>query len=444
MKTPWPLAVLLLGAPAFAKPCPEGDVRVRAKTPVHRGPGLNYPVVQFLEQDGCARLEQVSVDARWTMLRLEASYGWVLTDRLDASGQEAAAAARPDAAPIGSGTERSFGQVVERSVLRERPQTGAPPRRVLPAGVRVLPLQLTADGAWVEVRDDRGDVGWMERAHLAGGTELPLASADVPGEIGLSEEALSAAAQDDAVRLARRRVGARDEGVHLTVGLFGAAVMPTQRFDSDGGPRNRRYGLSALSGAGSIEVQLTDMGPITARTGYTFGLIDGLATDDNPEQSAGGRMHDLVLRFGWPLALGSAVLTPELGYGLAVLDLDPALPGERQVTFVSTATHLGLAGVRFQLPFAERLLLEADAAFAMGSSSPGPGSLGSAGGLAVGGRGSAGVQYMANAAFGVTLRYALEGFSADWSGTGSFDRSLTWASVGELRQALLLGASFSI
>ena len=43
-------------------------VFVRAKTPVRRGPGLNYPVSSFLEQGGCMAFLEISADERWALV----------------------------------------------------------------------------------------------------------------------------------------------------------------------------------------------------------------------------------------------------------------------------------------------------------------------------------------------------------------------------------------
>lgn len=438
------LLVLLAGlAEGTARAaCSDGQVRVRGKTPVRRGPGLNYPVSRFLESARCAPLEQVSTQGRWALLRLGDDFGWVPVARLSEQSRARAEAARADAAPIGSGTARAFAMVIERAVLRERPQPGAPPRRILPVDARVLPLRVTQDTAWVEVRDDRGDVGWVERARVAGGlalAELPRLEPEPPsgpaGHLPVLE--------GSAARLARRRVGARSEGVHLTAALFGAAVLPTQRLDSDGEAGIRRYDLSALSGGLGAELQLTDLGPVTARLGLTLAVLGGIESD-GAEGAAGGTTLAVTARAGWPIDLGGVVLSPELGYALDATQIDVALPGARVATFVSTETHLGLLGARAQAPLGDRFLVEADLALALGGTSPSPGSLGSGGGLAWGGRASMGAYLMIDEALGVLARYQLDGFSADFSGTGTLDPTITRATVGELRQAILLGAAYSL
>jgi hypothetical protein len=137
-------------------------------------------------------------------------------------------------------------------------------------------------------------------------------------------------------------------------------------------------------------------------------------------------------------------VSPEAGYAFDATDLDVALPGARSATFVSTATHVGLIGARVQRPIGAQLLLEADFAFALGATTPSPGSLGASGGLAVGGRASVGGYFMFDAAWGLLARYAVAGFSADFSGTGTLDPSIGRATLGELRQSLLLGAAYSL
>lgn len=446
LSTLWVLGlVAIVGLPGEARAaCPTGQVFVRAKTPVRQGPALNYEVSRFLERGRCAGLEQVSMDGRWTLLRLGDAFGWVTTDRLDAVGQERAAAAKATSAPIGSGTERAFSEVVERAVLFDRPQSGATPRRIFQAGARVLALRLTPDGAWVEVRDDRGDVGWVERERLAGGklSELPEVR-PLEAESAETLEAPLEVPEAFSTARARRRMGAQDEGVHLTASALGAALFPMQRLDSDGVRGIRRYDLQALSAGAAVDLQLTDLGPITARMGGILGVLSGLAANEG-EGSSGGSLASLVLRAGLPLSLGTTVLTPEVGYAFDATDLDVAPPGGREPTFVSSQVHAGLAGARLQVPVSEAILLEGDLAATLGVVSSRPGTLGASGGLAFGAKASVGAQYLFDAAFGLVARYVAEGFTADFSGTGSLDPTITRATLGELRQALLFGASYAL
>lgn len=436
-------AVAALSGPgvAHAKCAKSKDVFVRAKTPVRKGPGLNYSVASFLEEGRCGGLEQVSLDGRWALLRFGSEFGWVFTERLSAKGQERARRTKASSAPIGSGVSRSFARVTTPSVLRERPQAGARPRRVLPEGTRLLPLKLTPDGLWAEVRDDRGDIGWIQREDLSGEAidQLPLQRPD------LSEAVTTRVKGPDmsSVR-AHRRMGAQANGVHLTTSVFAGLWVPMQRLDSDGVRGLRRYDLSAVAAGLGIELQLSDLGPITARGGFSYGAISGISSEDTPDQEAGGSTSALVLRAGWPLAIGTAVITPEVGYAFDSTTLDVALPGSADATFVSSDTHMGLAGARLQVPLMPELLIEGDLALGIGGTSASPGTLGASGGLAVGGRASVGAQLLFDAAFGLVVRYLVDGFTTSYSGTGTLDGTITEATLGELRQQLVLGASYSL
>ena len=421
----------------------EGAVFVRAKTPVRRGPGLGYPVDQFLESGRCGGLEQVSMDGEWVLVRFGERFGWVQSGRLDAAGQELAAKNRVSSAPT-SGLERAFSEMTERAVARERPQEGSPPRRVMPRGTRVLALRTTADRTWVEVRDDRGDVAWVPREAVTGGKldELPALQPDLT-EIDAPLEVEEPEVPSGAAMLARRRMGAVDEGVHLTAGVYGAAVAPAQSLGSNGEAAYRRYDIAALSSGFALDLQLTDLGPLTARAYWSMGFMSGLATDAEPDRAAAGTTSALAFRVGWPLRLLGGTFSPELGYALDVTGLDLALPGAVQPTFISTETHSGLAGVRYQLPFEQAFLLELDAMASLGGMSTSPGTLGD-GGLALGGRGSVGLQYLFDAAFGLALRYQLEGWSASFSGASALDSTITEATVTELRHSILVGATYSL
>lgn len=426
---------------AEAKCAGSGQVFVRGKTPVRKGPGLNYSVARFLEEGRCGRLEEVSVDGKWALLRFGKRFGWVLVSRLDERSQSKAGAAKKGDAPLGSGVSRSFATVIKRSVLRERPQPGAAPRRVLPVEVRLLPLGVTEDGRWVQVRDDRGDQGWIERDALAG-----EGLASLPA-IGLAPEAVAAEVRPQITvsefGLSRRRVGGRQEGVHLAATVLGGLSAPSQTFDSDGAQAIRRYDLSSLSGAVAFELQLTDLGPFTARLQAVFGGVQGLATNENPDQSAGGTTAAMDLRASWPIDLGGLVLSPELGYAFDQTNLDIALPGGRQATFVSSQRHSAIVGARGQASLGKAWLVEADLAFSVGSFGTRPGTLGSAG-PGFGGRGQLGLQYLFDEMWGITARYRLQVETASFSGAGSFDSSITEARLTELRHGVLAGLSFAL
>src|SRR5687768_9785411 len=53
------------GAGGTAAKCKETEVLVKARTPVRRGPGLNYPVGAFLETSRCLAFAERSMDERW-------------------------------------------------------------------------------------------------------------------------------------------------------------------------------------------------------------------------------------------------------------------------------------------------------------------------------------------------------------------------------------------
>lgn len=444
--------LLVFGAGTAAAKCPKGKVRVRAKTPLRNGPGLNYPVRKFFERRRCGRMEQVSADGQWALMRFGKRMGWVLVKRLDDRGQARARAlpARKNL-PAGSGKARRFYAIGARAVLRERPQDGAPPRRVLPAEARVLPLRRTRDGTWIEVRDDRGDVGWVSAKTLpeippdlpeaSVGEALPVLTGETPVVSTPGEEAPTLVLRGASLSPSRRQIGGRRDGVHVSAAVFGGVAFPGQRLDSDAISGLRRYSLSSASVGLGVELQVTDLGPLTVRAGGFFGTLEGLKAEDD-EGAAGGSSTSIELRAGWPLRVGPVTLSPEIGYALDALSLDLALPGARTTTFVSSESHAGLLGIRGQWPLGD-LLIELEAAFSVGSLAPRPGTLGTDVGVALGGRGAVDLHYLFDASFGVLFRYAIDGREVAFSGPSTLDGSISQAQLTELRQALLLGASVS-
>ncbi|MEL6187822.1 MAG: SH3 domain-containing protein, partial [Myxococcota bacterium] len=350
---------------------------------------------------------------------------------------------------------RKFAVTSTRMVLRERPQEGAAPRRVLPAEARILPLRRTPDGVWVEVRDDRGDVGWVTSEGLPKlSPELPVA----PGGEGPTVTALALetdatpgrsddaeASSDSLLVTAERPPSHRQlggDGLHLTAAAFGGVVLPSQQLDSDAVSGERRYELSSMSAGLGLEIQVTDLGPIAVRLGGLFGTLEGLEPEAGGG-SAGGTTLSLDFRAGWPLRLGALTLAPEVGYAYDDLSLDLALPGARTATFVSTSGHSGLVGLRVQYAFGS-FLFEGEGAFSLGAVSPRPASLGTEAGLALGGRGAVDVHYLFDARFGLVARYTVDGRSVGFSGASTLDATISEAEVSELRQAILLGATYSL
>ena len=448
------VAGLFWSDPAWTAVCPKGQVSIRANTPVRKGPGLNYGVSQFLETSRCAGLEQASMDGQWTLVKLNKSFGWVLTKRLNSSSQRAASRARAQKAPIGSGQERTFAQLKVRAALRTRPRARAKLLRLLLADSRVLLLRLSKNERWAEVRDDRGTTGWVKRVHLKPmeALELPRVRpeiADVSADGGEEEDAFVSERASNVFRSRSKtsRAGrwlGESSGITLVLGAAGGAYVPMLNLDSDGQLGTRRYEVSALSGGAAVDIQVLGLGPLSLRGNGVLGLISGLTAEEESSESVGGSALALSAKLGWPIQLGATFLTPELGYAFDSTNLDNSFPDSGDIVFLSSETHSGLAGLRYQMTFGRAFLIEADLSVMVGTTSTGPRSLGSEGGLALGGRGALGLNYVMSENIGMAVQYRFDGYSASWSGPSTLDETITEATLSEIRQALLLGLTLAL
>lgn len=473
-------AALVLPSLASAAPrCKSGkrpEVFVRPKTPIRRGPGLNYQVSRFLERGRCLPFSEVSVDQNWVLIDQKETIGWVPVNRLNKRSQEKVSAAPRKPAPVGSAQARTITRVSRRSMLLEQPNAESNPRRVLPRDIEVVPLAMTDDGRWVQVRDERGDVGWVLMTNLSSDAlaDLPVLedgfNRGVSGAAGPSRSVETAggantAASEMAADVARdldqgssfdaADLGASDaegsrligepattsEGVGVTGFVLAGAVVPSHRLDSDAELGRRRYNLSAVSPAVAIQLELTDLGPVTVRAGYLFGLLLGVGPEN--EDSAGlGQQHQGVLRVGLPLAVGSVLVTPELGYSFGWFDFDSILPDDPQVfTVVSNQAHMGSAGARAQWMAARSVLLEGEAAFLAGATFERPRDLGK-NSLALGFEGGLAAHFLIDDRLGLVTRYMFRLRRAGFTGGNGLDPTLTEATLTDVSHGLVFGVSF--
>ncbi len=446
------LGLTLLGALAFSSPASakclkkSDHIQVSGKTAVRRGPGLNYQVSTFLQNPRCLAFLRVSADKQWVMVRLGEQLGWVNARRLDKRSKKRILGATEVSSPIGSGVERNLATVEKNTALAERPQIGATPRRVLPKGLKVVPLAQTEDQNWIQVRDERGDVGWVPKDNLSGKGFAKLPKLDlgydtgsfVARQVAPEGQLLSAQAP-----LVIGRVGAQSQGVHLATHAFIGALLPIHKLDSNGIPAIRRYEMQTVSGAAQVEAQVTDLGPITARFSYTFALLTGIAEEAAPNATAGGSQQEILLRVGLPFDFDGYVLTPELGYGLSIFDVDVALKGARNITFISNQVHTVNLGARVQTIWQKDILLEGSGAFHLGGTQTLPGNLGAAG-LTVGGDALVGAQWLLDETIGIGFRYLFSLRTTDFSGSTTLDPTITEATLLDLTHGLMLGASISL
>lgn len=422
---------------ATAKPCPAMDgaprVFVKAKTPIRKGPGLNYQVSSFLEQGVCLAFSEVSMDKRWVLVTADEVFGWVPMGRLDPVSQAGAKSGAPTKSAVGSGQLRAKARVAEQCLLLTEPDDKSAPKRVLPVDVMVVPLSTTPDGQWAQIRDERGQTGWVLTKVLRGD-----ALADLPINEAMKDRPIAPPVSGG--QIVQMRPGRSGVGVALTAAVFAGALVPTHSLDSDGINARRRYDVTAVSPSTGIELEMMDLGPLSARIGYTTTFITGVEADGG--LAAGGNQHDLVVRTGLPIEVGPAVVTPEIGYRFAMFDFDSVLADQPlNVTFLSTTAHVGTLGARFRWFLDRSFMIEADGGAAIGTTSLSPRPLES-GGTTFGAYGSLGAQVFFGDIMGLTMRYIVDWRRASYTGGGQLDPTITEGTVTDLSHGLMAGLSF--
>lgn len=428
-------ALGLVASPAWAD-CPVKDgkpqVFVKAKTPIRRGPGLNYQVSSFLERGRCMPFSEVSMDKRWVLVDVGEVFGWVPLGRLSSDSQGKAAEVAPPDASIGSGQRRGQARVVEQTLLLDAPDPNAAPRRVLPVDLMVVPLAATKDGNWAQVRDERGQTGWVLVSVLRGD-----ALADLPVDELTPSAPVTAAPGPTIIRV---RPGRSGIGVAVTAAVYTGAAVPIMSLDTDAPNARRRYDVSALAPATGIELEFDDLGPTSLRLGYQISFLTGIEADG--ELAAGGNTHDLYLQAGLPIELGPVTLVPEVGYRFMQFDFDSVLSDQPlNVTFLSTTTHVAIAGARATYFPVKEWMLEADGGALLGHTVEGPRNLGD-GGFTLGGYGRVGVQTFLNDIMGVGLRYQVDYRRASYSGDSQLDPGITEGTLSGFSQGVWVGLSF--
>lgn len=422
---------------AHAARCKPKDgkprVFVKAKTPIRKGPGLNYQVSSFLESGVCLPYSEVSMDKRWVLVDANETFGWVPMGRLDPDSQAGAKAEAPKEASVGSGQTRAEVRVVEQTLLLSEPAAEAAPKRIVPADLMVVPLSATPDGQWAEVRDERGQVGWVLTKTLRGD-----ALADLPINEAMRDRPVTTAPAPGQVVYIRP--GRSGVGVALTAAVYAGAFVPSHRFDSDGLSGRRRYDVTAFAPSTGLELEMMDLGPLSARIAYATTFITGVEAEG--DLAAGGNQHDLRVRAGWPIDVGPAKLTPELGYHFSMFDFDSVLSDQPlNVTFLSTTAHVATAGARFTWYVDESFMLEADGGGAVGRTSLSPRPL-ERGGTTLGAYGAVGAQVFFGEIIGLGARYILDWRQASYTGGGQLDPTITEGTITDLTHGLMVGLSF--
>lgn len=456
LKTSIPIllaSLLALPSVAQARKCKKKgkkpQVFIQSNTPLRRGPGLNYQVADFLERGRCAPFSEVSVDRQWVLVDLGPKLGWVERTSLSSQSQELVAKAGTGDAPIGSGSRRNFIEATKQVTLMERPSAKAEPKSILPEGTRFLPFAITTDGRWVQVRDERSEIGWVMAKDVRGPGLDGLPQTNEGFDQGVISSRAKQMIEDPDpdppdivdVEVPMPPGGDDDGGIHLIAAVYGAALAPVHSMSSNSPNGYRSYDLSSFSGGAAVEVGLTDLGPMALRLGYQFAMLSGISPENNENVAVSGFQHDAQLRIGLPLAAGPLLITPELGYAFGLFDFDAALPGT-VAQFVSTTTNVGLGGLRLQFFASASVLLDLEASFLFGVTAEGPQRLGDAG-FTMGTIAGAGAQFLVSDLMSIGLRYHVNYRSTPFTGPAPFDNTIGEATLTDLSHGVLLGVGFN-
>jgi hypothetical protein len=442
--------------------CDGGAAFVQGKTPIHRGPGLNYPVASFLEMGRCMKMTQTSADKAWVLVEDGNLIGWVSIDRLDAKSiMKTEEKPKAEVGPIGSGQSRGFVNVVKKTLLRQEPALKAASRRNLEVGTKLLALSITSDKKFVEVRTERGsETGWVKRSAIEDPSNtlasLPILDKKLetgivskkdpaPNVVGKTEPIVPKDEADEDGDDKPPQLNtelspdAPKSGPDFEVRILGVASLPSRGLDSNGSAGIRRYDIAAYTGGVKAEAAIDGLGPIRLRAGYAFVPMPGL----KPKGAVGPKIfsheHDAHLSVGLPIALGIARLIPEVGYQFSLHTIRPALPGG-QAQFFSSVAHLAAAGLSALIALGETLDINLSAAALLGFTKESPFDLGKPG-ATYGVRASGGVGIHVTESFMVVAEYGIIWSEAQFKGASLLDPTITKASLTRLEHGLSVGAA---
>jgi uncharacterized protein YraI len=431
----------LVAAEASATCKGARQVLVKEKTPIRKGPGLNYPVKSFLEKGKCLRLTEVSADRAWALVESGDVFGWVPAERLDAAGQKVVAKMTPGATPVGSGQKRGYVFAATATPLYERPDASSGERKTLPPEAKLLVLAVTENESWVQVRDDRNDVGWISMSSVrdpSGALALVPRTDDdeVTSSVELTDRIEQPVGVEEEVR---RPAGPAAIGLVIDARVLVGANLPAQGLDSNGLAAYRRYDVSAFAGTARVEAKAAPLGPLSARLAFGFTMLAGIAPEAQPDNTIGGQQLEGRLVFGVPLG----VITPELGYYFGSTTIDPAIAGAPAAQFESTVTHGASIGASADFALSAPLYLEVELAALVGTTTEDPVDIGEPG-LTFGALAGLGIGFAVGDAVDLLLRWNLRYQSTPFTGPSIIDPSITEATLTALDNSILAGVAFAL
>jgi uncharacterized protein YgiM (DUF1202 family) len=447
------LAAAWLGSRAEAA-CGEDAVFVQGKTPIHRGPGLNYPVASFLEMGRCMKKSETSADKNWVLVSDGKLLGWVPVDRLDAKSiVETQEEKKPEVGPIGSGQTRGLVTTIKKAALRPSPKAKVKSRRKLPKGTKLLALSITTDRAFVEVRTERGgEVGWVKATSIEdpSGVLAALPISDGKLETGLDtgkqdpvekrdsiEKKDPVMAGDPPVKDQTDVEPKAEGGTDVDIRILGLAMFPTHSLDSNGLAGIRRYDIAMYTGGLRAEAGLDGLGPLRLRLGYTFLPMPGIKPKGQPGPKIFSHQHDAAIGIGLPIAVGSVRVIPEVGYVFSLFSIRAALPGG-PAQFFSTQTHAAAPGLQVQIAISKGFELGIEAAGLVGATLESPFNLGK-NGITAGAQGAVSAGIYATNSLMILAQYEVRYLTARFSGAVQLDPTITKASLDTLQHGLSVG-----
>ncbi|MEE2901081.1 MAG: SH3 domain-containing protein, partial [Myxococcota bacterium] len=215
------------------------------------------------------------MDESWVLIESDELFGWVPSHKLSKEGMSRIQDMVPDRAPVGSGQTRGYVWTNQSTNLQETPQMHSKMLRLVAMGERLLALASTGDGVWIQVRDRRGDQGWVrarrirdETGVLAG---LPRTSRGVKVETVRLTEGSGGEVKTILVPM--------QQGVLIDAEACLGIDFPFLSLDSDGEDFFRRYDIKATAPTLRIKATTTSLKPWSLSFEYNYTYLAGLGAD---------------------------------------------------------------------------------------------------------------------------------------------------------------------